>query len=155
MGDRIGVLNKGRIIQIGKPNEVYNNPRDTFVASFVGSPAINLIPGRLSGGKAIIDAASFQLPIERAAPEGAYTFGIRSEDVIVQAGAPVQANVHDIENHGIEKILTLRSGGHFVRASVPGTVNVAVEEVVSFGWNASKVKLFDPVSGLNIDRSTN
>ena len=157
MGDRIGVLNKGRIIQIGKPNEVYNNPRDIFVASFVGSPAITLIPGRLSGGKAVIDAASFVLPLGDAvkAAEGDYTFGIRSEDVVVQAGAPVEARVHDIENHGIEKILTLRAGAHLIRASVSATVNVAVEEAVRFGWNPSKVKIFDPVSGLNVENMTN
>ena len=157
MGDRIGVLNKGRIIQIGKPNEVYNNPRDSFVASFVGSPTINLIPGRLSGGKAVIDAALFVLPLAGTvkAAEGDYTFGIRSEDVVVQAGAPVEARVHDIENHGIEKILTLRVGTHFVRASVPATVNVAVEEVVRFGWNPGKLKIFDPVSGLNVENATN
>src|SRR5690606_1774029 len=41
MGDRVGVLNHGRIIQIGRPQEIYSHPRDTFVASFVGSPAIN------------------------------------------------------------------------------------------------------------------
>lgn len=157
MGDRIGVLNKGRIIQIGKPNEVYNNPRDIFVASFVGSPAITLIPGRISGGMAVIDAASFVLPLGDAvkAAEGDYTFGIRSEDVVVQAGAPVEAQVHDIENHGIEKILTLRAGAHFIRASVPATVNVAVEEAVRFGWNPGKVKIFDPVSGLNVENMTN
>ena len=45
MGDRIGVLNRGRIVQIGTPHEIYNQPRDTFVASFVGSPAMNLLPG--------------------------------------------------------------------------------------------------------------
>ena len=50
MGDRIGVLNHGRIVQVGTPAEIYSNPRDTFVASFVGSPAINLLPGSLAGG---------------------------------------------------------------------------------------------------------
>ena len=157
MGDRIGVLNNGRIIQIGRPNDVYNNPRDTFVASFVGSPAITLLPGQLRGDKAVIEAGSFELPLGGGvkAAEGNYTFGIRSEDVAVQAGAPVEARVHDIENHGIEKILTLRAGAHYVRASVPATVQVAIEEAVHFGWNASKVKIFDPVSGLNIEQMTN
>ena len=54
MGDRIGVLNHGRLVQVGTPYEVYNNPRDTFVASFVGSPAINLIRGNVAGGKAVM-----------------------------------------------------------------------------------------------------
>ncbi len=45
MGDRIGVLNEGRLVQVGTPNAIYNAPRDTFVATFVGSPAMNLLAG--------------------------------------------------------------------------------------------------------------
>src|SRR5690349_3230636 len=63
MGDRIAVLNRGRIIQVGKPYEIYNNPRDTFVASFVGSPAINLLQGNAAGGRAIVVPQSFELPL--------------------------------------------------------------------------------------------
>ena len=48
MGDKIGVLNAGRIVQIGTPHEIYNHPRDTFVAAFVGSPAMNLLGGELA-----------------------------------------------------------------------------------------------------------
>ena len=48
---------------VGTPQEVYNNPRDTFVASFVGSPAINLLPGSLSGGNAVVAPVSFELPV--------------------------------------------------------------------------------------------
>jgi multiple sugar transport system ATP-binding protein len=152
MGDRIGVLNHGRLVQVGTPYEVYNNPRDTFVASFVGSPAINLIRGSVAGGKAVMTAQSFELPLGggRGGSEGSYTFGIRPEDVSVATGAPVEAKVHDIENHGIEKILTLRVGEHLVRAAVSARVEVAVEESVRFGWNADKVMLFDAASGVNL-----
>jgi multiple sugar transport system ATP-binding protein len=156
MGDRIGVLNKGRIVQIGTPQEIYRNPRDTFVASFVGSPAINLLPGTMSGSNAIVLPKTFELPVGgKAAGEGAYTFGVRPEDVEVAAGAPVEAKVHDIENHGIEKILTLRVGETLVRASVPAKVNLAVEDEVRFGWNAEKVILFDPNTGMNLAHQVN
>src|SRR5207344_3278822 len=50
MGDRVGVLNQGRIIQVGTPQQIYNQPRDTFVATFVGSPAMNLLPARVADG---------------------------------------------------------------------------------------------------------
>ena len=49
MGDKIGVLNEGRLVQVGTPNEIYNAPRDTFVAGFVGSPAMNLMRRRGRG----------------------------------------------------------------------------------------------------------
>jgi multiple sugar transport system ATP-binding protein len=151
MGDRIGVLNNGRIIQVGTPTEIYNNPRDTFVASFVGSPAINLLTGAIAGGRAIVAPQTFELPLTgQTASEGAYTFGIRPEDVLVESGAPVEGRVHDIENHGIEKILTLRVADHLVRAGVPARVNVAVEDTIRFGWNPGKVMLFDAKTGLNL-----
>jgi multiple sugar transport system ATP-binding protein len=158
MGDRIAVLNHGRIVQVGTPNQIYNNPRDTFVASFVGSPAINLIAGRLSGGIAVMAPASFELPVggkTAAAGEGSYTFGVRPEDVRVEPGAPVEARVHDIENHGIEKVLTLRVGDQLVRAAVPAKVNVAVEDAVRFGWNAEKVIFFDATTGVNLAHTGN
>jgi multiple sugar transport system ATP-binding protein len=152
MGDRIGVLNHGRIVQVGTPQEIYNNPRDTFVASFVGSPAINLLPGKLASGSAVVSPGLFELPVagRAGAGEGAYTFGVRPEDVNVEQGAPVEARVHDIENHGIEKILTLRVGDQLVRAAIPGRVNVTVEDAVRFGWNADKVIFFDAKSGMNL-----
>ena len=151
MGDRIGVLNQGRLEQVGTPREVYNNPRNTFVAGFVGSPAINLLPGQLSGSAVVIAPKVFELPAGDASVSGgSYTFGVRPEDVLVETGAPVEARVHDIENHGIEKILTLRVGETLLRATVPARVEVAVEEAVRFGWRADKVMVFDSNSGLNL-----
>lgn len=150
MGDRIAVMNKGRIIQVGRPQEVYSHPVNTFVASFVGSPAINLIGGQVAGGAAVVSPGAFELPIAGAGQEGRYTFGIRPEDVKVEQGAPVAARVHDIENHGIEKVVTLRVGETLVRANVPARVAISLEDEVRFGWNAEKVMLFDAESGRNI-----
>ena len=150
MGDRIAVMNQGRIVQVGRPQEVYSNPRNTFVASFVGSPAINLLAGRIVGNCAVMDP-TFQLPLGGAAAnEGAYTFGIRPEDVSVESGAPVEARVHDIENHGIEKIVTMRVGEHLLRASIPARTTVAIEDEIRFGWNPTKVMLFDATTGVNL-----
>ena len=150
MGDRIAVMNKGRIAQVGRPQDVYSNPRNTFVAGFVGSPAINLLPGRIVGNGAVMDN-NFQLPLAGpGAGEGAYTFGIRPEDVSVESGAPVEGRVHDIENHGIEKIVTLRVGEHLLRAAIPARTAVAVEDTLRFGWNPAKVMLFDAQTGVNL-----
>jgi multiple sugar transport system ATP-binding protein len=151
MGDRIAVLNHGRIIQVGTPQQVYNSPVDTFVAGFVGSPAINLLSGQLGNNRAVITPQSFELPLSApAAGEGPMTFGIRPEDVQVISGAPVEGKVHDVENHGIEKIITLRVGTNMVRAAVPARVDVKVEEAVRFGWDPDKVMLFDAKTGLNL-----
>ena len=85
MGDKVGVLNHGKIIQFGTPHEVYNRPKDIFVASFVGSPTMNFIPGELHGNRIIAMSGKLQLPapVTSRNGDGAVTIGIRSEDVRV------------------------------------------------------------------------
>jgi multiple sugar transport system ATP-binding protein len=153
MGDKIGVLNNGQLVQVGTPNEIYNNPLNTFVARAVGSPPMNLLDGQLVDGRAVVAPNVFELPLAGRAAQIAgrkLIFGIRPEDLYLESGAPVEARVHDIENHGVEKILTLRSGDTVLRATVPAKTNVAFEEPVRFAWNPDKVVLFDGGSGISL-----
>ena len=128
MGDRIGVLNNGHVVQVGTPYEIYRNPRDTFVAGFVGSPAINLLHrphsrrqgrdgwrrSRLAPGA---NPAGRRRP-GRGAPSASGPKTCRSSPV-----RPSTATVHDIENHGIEKIVTLRVGDVLSARRDPGQGN--------------------------------
>jgi multiple sugar transport system ATP-binding protein len=156
MGDRIGVLNAGRIMQVGTPQQIYNQPRDTFVATFVGSPAMNLIEGELSAGRASAMAGKIAIPLNGAAAakasgvEGPVTLGIRSEDIRIGPDGAVGARVHDVENHGVEKIVTLRVDEHLFRATVPATQEIAIEDEVRFSWNAQKLHCFDRRTGVNL-----
>ena len=153
MGDKIGVLNNGQLVQVGTPHEIYSNPKNTFVARAVGSPPMNLLEGQLAGGEAI---TSEGLKIPLAAPAGAstdgrqLTFGVRPEDLVLESGAPAEARVHDVENHGVEKIVTLRTGEKLLHATVPARVELKLDEQVRFGWNAEKVVLFDASSGVSL-----
>ncbi len=152
MGDKIGVLNHGSLVQVGRPQEIYANPRNTFVARAVGSPPMNLLNGRISGGRGGM-APGLELPVGAGAAGTAdrpLTFGIRPDDVTVEAGAPVEAKVHDVENHGVEKILTLRVGDDFVRATVPARTQLRIEDSVRLGWDPSKLVYFDQATGLNL-----
>lgn len=150
MGDKIGVLNNGRLVQVGTPHEIYNNPVNTFVARAVGSPPMNLLHGTLADGSAIM-AGGQRLPYTGGmAASQPLTFGIRPEDVFLESGAPVSARVHDVENHGVAKIVTLRSGDNLVHATVPSQTQLAIDDEVRFSWNADKVVLFDAQSGLNL-----
>ncbi|HEY6630208.1 MAG TPA: ABC transporter ATP-binding protein [Rhizobiaceae bacterium] len=151
MGDKIGVLNHGHLVQTGTPNDIYNNPKNTFVARAVGSPPMNLIDGKLVSGRAVMAPLNFELPYG-GSPGGTVdgrplTFGIRPEDLVVESGAPVEAKVHDVENHGVEKILTLRVGDAMLRATVPARTDLGIDEAVRFSWNPEKVVLFDQKSG--------
>lgn len=159
MGDKVGVLNEGRLVQVGTPQEIYNNPRDTFVAGFVGSPPMNLLPGMLRDGRAVMSPGLFELPysstgmVRSGALDKDLVFGIRPEDVHLEADAPVEADVHDVENHGVEKIVTLRVGQGMVRATAPARMNLTIDEKVRFAWDPEKVMLFDRASGLNLAHS--
>jgi sn-glycerol 3-phosphate transport system ATP-binding protein len=81
LADRLVVLNGGRIEQIGTPLEVYNRPASTFVASFIGSPAMNLIDGHIDGAELAIGDA--RIPLSGAWPQGEVRVGIRAEDLVV------------------------------------------------------------------------
>ncbi len=151
MGDRIGVLNKGVLVQVGTPQQIYGNPRNTFVARAVGSPAMNLLPGRLVAGQAVIgDGAALSHPGAPGAEARGLIFGVRPEDLEVAAGGPVQAVVNDVENHGVEKIVTLTAAGHRLRATVPVTVRLSAQDRVQIGWNAGRVAVFDQATGQNL-----
>src|SRR6267154_915185 len=88
MGDKVGVLNHGRIIQVGTPQQIYNRPHDTFVASFVGTPAMNIHPALVQGGHAVIVPGKLEIPLDglgggRQRWPNSVTIGVRSEDIVV------------------------------------------------------------------------
>lgn len=151
MGDRIGVLNKGQLAQVGTPHEIYNDPVSTFVARAVGSPAINLLPGTMQGGRALVaDGLAFDHAGGAQDQGRPLIFGVRPEDLMLEAGGPVEARVTDIENHGVEKIVTINAGGQVLRATVPVTVRVARSDQVRLDWNAARVVLFDAGTGRSL-----
>ena len=127
MGDRIGVLNEGRLVQVGTPNEIYNAPRDTFVATFVGSPAMNLLRGRGRGRPARGARGLRGAARGRRAGRGC---GRDAGPVTVghplrghrgrRAGGDATARVHHVENHGVELVVTLRAGDDAVQGDGAG-----------------------------------
>ena len=156
MGDKVGVLNQGRIVQVGTPNQIYNHPRDVFVAGFVGSPAMNLVKGELAGGRVTALSGKLVLGLggeaakEAGDARGAVTVGIRAEDVTVGPDEAFEAKVHHVENHGVEQIVTLRVDDHLFKATVPATMKIVVEEAVRFSWTPDKVHVFDGKTGISL-----
>lgn len=156
MGDKIGVLDQGHLVQVGTPKEIYTNPLNTFVARAVGSPPMNLLDGKLISGRAVIAPNSFELPYDGPVAADAatggrpLTFGVRPEDVVLEDGAPIEATVHDVENHGVEKIVTLRVGGTTLHATAPARIELQMEQAVRFNWNPQKVALFDQATGISL-----
>lgn len=151
MGDKIGVLNNGVLVQSGTPTEIYQRPLNTFVARAVGTPPMNLLDGTIEKGKAKLDIGfSLPVPDKAAHADRPLTFGIRPENLELKSGAPAKARVFGIEDHGVNKILTLEVGGARLHTMVSARTKVALDEEIRFGWEANKVLLFDKQSGANL-----
>jgi multiple sugar transport system ATP-binding protein len=150
MGDKVGILNRGKIVQVGTPHEIYNKPKNIFVASFVGSPTMNLFPAELMGDRIVAMSGKLQMTVPYRGGNRAVTIGIRSEDIRVGPEQSVEARVHDVENHGVEKIVTLRLEDQLLKATVPAALALMIEGSVKFGFKTEKFHCFDSSSGLNL-----
>lgn len=152
MGDKIGVLNKGKLVQVGTPDEIYTKPLNTFVARSVGTPPMNLMDGTIKGARAVLDVGGHALPLVN--PKGAegqkVRFGIRPEDVVIAPDAPAKGRIFDVENHGVIKILSIDVDGALVHATVSAQMEVGIDDPVAFGWKPEKVLYFDPQTGQNL-----
>ncbi len=118
---------------------------------------MTLFDGTLVGARAVMAPHRFELP--HGGANGAYegrklTFGVRPEDVVLAPGAPVEARIHDVENHGAEKILTLRVGDIFLHATAPARIAFGIDEANRLSWNPDKVLLFDRLSGTSLMHQT-
>lgn len=114
LADRLVVLDKGVIQQVGSPRELFDRPKNTFVATFIGSPSMALLPAVGHGGHAQIEGVEADLPI---AAQGPFTLGVRPTDWEVGAG-PLRASVRVVESLGAEAMLHLDLGPHRVIARV-------------------------------------
>jgi multiple sugar transport system ATP-binding protein len=152
MGDKVGVLNQGRIVQVGTPQQVYNRPRDIFVATFVGSPTMNLNQAKVMDGRAVIVPGRLEVPLDSygASMPADVTVGVRSEDIIVGPNETVEARVHGVENQGVEKVLTLRVEECLLKATVPARMEIGIDAAVRFSFKRDKLHWFDTANGLNL-----
>lgn len=170
LGDRIVVMNEGRVRQIGVPSEVYDHPRDTFVATFLGSPPMNLVPGTVgdSDGSLVFrpDAqpnAAVPLVLPTGAPGSASVapagtpvlLGVRPEHVRLadpaSDGAPAhfpRATVELVEPLGHDQLVHLRLGDLMLAARTARYPTPAADSSVALVFDPAYVHLFDAVTGL-------
>lgn len=151
LADKIVVLRDGAIEQVGSPLELYYFPQTLFVAGFIGSPKMNLLPATLVSAcdeKATVEVGdyTFQADVNaKGATQGALmTLGIRPEDIHLDEEG-VGVIVEGFERLGTESLLytTLVRGGQEVLVRVPGTVKVEVGQRLNIRIPAEKCHLFD------------
>ena len=166
MGTRICVMSAGEIQQVDTPFSLYHNPRNLFVAGFIGSPSMNFFDGtvKMEGAVMKIETSSFNLTLPaskatlyHAANNERVTLGIRPEDihdVDYQPGgitpAIVEANVEVVEQMGNEMILYLEDQGKSYIARTDPRTKASVGKRMGFALNLDNLHLFDAQSELSL-----
>ncbi|MFY8104095.1 MAG: ABC transporter ATP-binding protein [Ramlibacter sp.] len=150
MADRIVVLNKGEIEQLGTPLELYNAPVSRFVASFLGSPPMNFLPVTVGGGQITLPGGSSMAHAGGGA--GACELGIRPENLSIVAadGASVRGEVTLIEPLGADTLITVKSGEQRLIVRVIGASPLQLGASVGLSWNPRDHHLFEGESGLRM-----
>ncbi|APV51736.1 sn-glycerol-3-phosphate ABC transporter ATP-binding protein UgpC [Betaproteobacteria bacterium GR16-43] len=151
LADRMIVMNAGVVEQIGRPIEVYENPASLFVAGFIGSPAMNFIPGQRSGDDVEVgEGVRVPLPAElRAAAPQAITVGVRPEHFVASGGGgPVfKLKVDTVEALGADSMLHCAFGGASLVVRVDGHATPEPGSPVPVSAMAGKLYFFDSTSG--------
>ena len=152
LADRLIVMNAGNADQIGPPLDLYERPETAFVAGFIGSPAMNLIDGRL--GEAGVTIGNCVLPCRRPAGEDGrtVTIGLRPEHLEMAADGPLPLTVELLERLGADTIVHGRLGGDgtILTARAAGTINPPLGEVLRFAVRLEHVHLFDQATGARL-----
>jgi sn-glycerol 3-phosphate transport system ATP-binding protein len=157
LADRLIVMNAGQAEQIGAPIELYERPATQFVAGFIGSPAMNFLPGRIAASGQIMleDGTALPLAVGAAAAGAAVTIGMRPEHFSIDGAAPLlELGVELIEMLGADTIVHGKLGGPepvgrgpSVLARLPGTVRVAIGERVPLTIPPEHLHFFDAATG--------
>jgi sn-glycerol 3-phosphate transport system ATP-binding protein len=153
LGQRMIVMNAGRAEQIGTPAEVYGRPATTFVASFIGSPPMNLLRGKVSLDGTAFETGNAQiaLPSPQQAMAGKETIlGVRPEHLgLGRAGMAM--HVEMVEALGADVLIHGLVGGQSVVIRAPAGVAVQAGENITAGFDAGTVHWFDPQTTKRID----
>jgi len=150
MADRIVVMQGGRIEQVGAPLELYDRPANTFVAAFIGSPSMNLLDGRITGGRVEVAGTTLPLPHGVAADEGRdVVYGIRPEH-LAEADQGLAAKVAVVEPTGSETHVVLRLAGREITAVFRNRVAFGPGATITLAPDPSASHLFDKATGKRI-----
>ena len=147
LADRVVVMNKGVVQQVGAPTEIYDTPANTFVAGFIGSPAMNLIDGTMTDG--VFEAESVRIAGLPPLARGPVTLGYRAEDAGVTDGeGQIAAPIYSLELLGDATMVTVRiGGGELAAVRAPKEYRAEIGEGVRFAIRPEICHLFDRESG--------
>lgn len=163
MGTRIVVMRDGLVQQVDTPDGIYNNPANQFVATFVGTPAMNLLKGDVQnqGNQSIfhVGSQSFELPMRvhnalNRLESNNLTLGLRPEDIFLhnyqETTAVLKAMIQVIEPMGHENIVYLNLEGQSIIARTDNSWDARVGDTVTMALNLPRLHAFDPSTEASI-----
>ena len=160
MGDRIAVMNAGRIVQLDSPLAVYDYPADMFVGGFVGTPPMNFLAAQISadGGAPVVNLSGGSFPLPDRAAAGLagrkLVLGIRAEAIVVEPEAGdslVSATVIVVEPLGSHNLLTVKTGEDTLKVSTAPHLFPGPDSSVWLRLEPHRIRWMDPESGTAIE----
>ncbi|MEE4120774.1 MAG: ABC transporter ATP-binding protein [Paracoccaceae bacterium] len=148
LADRVVVMKQGIVQQVGTPTDIYDNPANTFVAGFIGSPAMNLMDGTLDAGTFRADGVEIA---GLSGPNGKVTLGFRAEDAdVTDERGEIGAPIYTLELLGDATMITVRAGGALVSVKAHKEHRARIGETAHLSVPARICHLFDIDTGERI-----
>jgi multiple sugar transport system ATP-binding protein len=151
MGDRIAVMKAGRIVQVDSPLVVYDDPADTYVGGFIGTPPMNFLDATIEGGRVRVSGGTFPLSNGTEELESRdLVLGIRAEAITVEDEArpdSIRATVIVLEPLGSHNLLTVRSGDDMLKVATPPHVFRPVDSDVWLRLEPERIRWMDRETG--------
>jgi multiple sugar transport system ATP-binding protein len=148
LADRVVVMSRGEVQQVGTPLEIYDRPANTFVAAFIGNPAMNLMQGTLTGG--VFEAQNVRIPGLKG-PDGPVTLGFRAEDASTAATGEIAAPIYSLELLGDASMATVQAGGALVAVKAAKDYKGKIGQNIAAHIPAHICHLFDAKSGVRLN----
>lgn len=150
LADRVVVMDKGVIQQIGTPKQIYEKPINTFVASFIGNPPMNLIKGKIKDGSFLsknIKIKNFKYI------NNEYILGFRAEDATIDNGnvGNITGPIFSIELLGDSVMVTVKIENCFISVKMSNTYDASIGNEVNISILSTKCQIFDNKTGLNLN----
>jgi len=154
LADRVVVMKAGAVQQVGTPLDIYDRPANTFVAGFIGNPAMNLLSGTLAGG--VFTGDHVRIAGFDGQPDGPVTLGFRAEDAEVAGPGEtgdIAAPVYSMELLGDSSMVTVQAGGALVAIKAPKNFSATIGSPIAARVPARICHLFDAGTGQRIERT--
>ena len=150
LADRVVVMNNGVIQQIGTPKQIYDKPINTFVASFIGNPPMNLINGKIKDGKFLSENINIK---KFSNKNGKYILGFRAEDATISKSSKgnIKGPIFSIELLGDAIMVTLKIDESFISVKVNNDFEASIGDEVNISILSSKCQIFDFENGFNLN----